>query len=123
MKFPLPGDPDFVDHKGRLLTKDEHAAAEAFEKEHGSARQAADHYLQSLMGNGTVERATYLAEAPFQLTNGAPQKGTRMIFYQVRYVSKGGAVLDRKGYVIVSDRGDGYWFVSKLTHLQGIHFQ
>jgi len=130
VKHPMPDDPKFVEQDGMLLTADELKAREKLKvehenlkAEHSSPEIAADKYIEGLLADGTLERATRTGSRPYQLTNGPPIKTSMFVFYQCRYVSQGGFVNDRQGSVIVSQAKDGLWYISTMSRISGIDFQ
>ena len=90
--------------------------------EHATPELAADKYIEGLMADGTLERASRTGSLPYQLTNGPPSKTAMFVFYQCRYTSRAGIVMDRKGSVIVQQATDGLWYISTLTKVGGIDF-
>jgi hypothetical protein len=125
-RLPLPGDQELTEYKDHLYTAEEYAKVRAFDEEHASPAAVANAYISKLLGDGTIEKANYLgvrdcndprainpdgSPAPIQYPGGVkPRAACRKVWYQVRYVSRGGQILDRQGYVIVFVEA-GYWYL------------
>jgi DNA gyrase/topoisomerase IV subunit A len=120
---PLPGDPKYVEDGGVVYTPEDFAALQQLRQRNATPEVVADRYVERLLADGTVETAQRTGMRPFQLMNGPPEPNTMMVFYKCRYVSKAGLVNDREGYVMVNKDPRGFWGVSSLTHLQGMHFE
>lgn len=122
LKQPLPNDPEYVEENGFIFTRDELDELAKLKVDHGSPEVAADNYIQDLLKKGTLEAATRTRVRPFQLVNGPPSNDSMMVFYRCRYVSQGGFVNEREGYVIVGRDQRGFWFITGLTKMSGIIF-
>lgn len=127
---------------GYLWTHQEIAQAEADKKEKAAAfevakklrenpRQVADAYIEAMLCDGSLREATFVQERNDLVTgcyeiNQVPDWPQRMrtVHYEVKYLSKGGLILERQAYVTLFRNKDGLWFVSIDTLLDpsGIHF-
>lgn len=111
--------------------KEKAAALEAAKKLRGNPRQVADAYIDAMVRDGSLRKASFVQERNdlvtgcFDINQVAdwPQR-MRTVHYEVKYVSKGGMILERQGYVILFRSEDGLWFISTDTRLDpnGIHF-
>jgi hypothetical protein len=120
VEFPLPADEEYFTHKDRLYTRAEILELTTLAQEHGTPQVAADTYMKTLLGNGTIEGAAFvrvemLSERHIRLD----RRYWRVVVYRARYVSKGGFVNDREMGVLVRDAGNGYWFVAPEVKLTG----
>jgi len=122
LQHPLPGDLKYVEDGGVIYPPKEYAALEQLRQQNGQFEVVADRYVQRLIADGVVEQASRTRVQPFQLANGPPNPNSMMVFYQCRYVSKGGFVNDREGHVVVDRDRRGFWYVSAITQLNGIEF-
>jgi hypothetical protein len=136
--FPVPEDPEYISKgNGDLYTREEYERAKKADDQHGSPQKAADYYVKQLLRDGSIEKASFLAvrtlDDPRDLSNtvqditgdfrtvSRPKRDCRTVWYRVRYVSRGGTVNERDGFVGVYVQ-DGYWYVFGSTRLEGISF-
>jgi hypothetical protein len=132
-----PDDPTYIEYMGMLYTESELEEVKAIMEGRGTVWAAGNTYIQELIGRKVVEAASPDRAA----RDGTPDGGIDL-FYQVRYVSKSGAVMQRLGYIHMKSReADGmgqlsngvylpyqpngsftgeYWYVSSMTKLVGI---
>lgn len=90
----LPDEPKYSAYLGTLYTESELQMVKQYMEEHGSARGAADVYIQELKEKGVVEAFAADGNPILNSVEGC-------VPYQVRYVSRGGTVMQRRAWVTV----------------------
>jgi hypothetical protein len=137
------GNPTYTEYLGMLYTEAELVVVKKYIAEHGGASiwDVGDRYIKELIDKGVLEKASH--DDHGALRSASPEGGTDL-YYKVRYVSKGGLVNERLGWINVKTLDpkllgplpggaflpDGshtdesftgkYWAVSALTRMAGI---
>lgn len=113
-KFPEPGDPKLVEHKGLLYTQEELDRRKAFEEEHAKPRKVAASYMRSLIAKGLVSRPAFAG-----FYKNPKGKDSYAIAYKVASVN-GRKVLGDTVHLYVFKDKQGYWQVSAFSQ-DGVH--
>ncbi len=125
--FRMPGDPEFFPKgNGDLYTKEEYDQVTAMQARHGSPEKAATAYVNKLVQDRVIEKATFLkvtdyrdpravnpdgTPAPVRYLGGEkPREACRKVWFQVRYAVPGGQQVEREGFVSVFTEG-GNWYL------------
>jgi hypothetical protein len=110
IQYPEPGDPSFIEHKGLLLSKEEKAEYDAFDRIHSSPRNAADQAIKTLQDNFIIPAAAYVNS----VTNPQDEKMVAVV-YRLTGILAGRYVTNFQSYLLVYKRDDGYWYVSDTS--------
>lgn len=125
--FRMPGDPEFFPKgNGDLYTKEEYEQVTAMQAQHGSPEKAGTAYVNKLVQDRIIEKATFLKVADYRdprainpdgtpapvryLGGEKPRDACRKVWFQVRYTAPGGQAVEREGFVSVFTEG-GSWYL------------